>query len=1001
MAAFYFDDDPQYNFSIDEQIEEAITSGVETLTLSGKDVKTLPSNIGELTQLKELILSGLGLEALPKEFSKLTKLTNLDLSENSFKTFPAEITKLTNLTYLDISKNQISTLSPNVKLSNLVNLLLNDPFAGLINLETLNLSGNLFSSISPEIQDLPKLTNLDCSSNIFTSFPPEIQKLPALLSLDLSNNQIKSFPIINPKKPLLLTHLYLAGNQLVNIPFSISVFLNLSTLDLGNNQLTSLPPTIGLLSELSKLDLRENLLTDLPVEISQLSQLSSIHLEGNPFKEFPPVLTEIKSLKIISLSAKDKSETGIFDFDEDNPKSGEIEQIPENIADLVNLEELNLEGQNIISLPPGLQNLHNLTILRLDRNPIPIPLEILRKYNQPRAIFASYFSGRMKSLNECKVLVVGQGSVGKTSIIRRLTEKAYNPTENKTEGIDIYHSLFSSENAVYNVNLWDFGGQEIMHATHQFFLTKRSLYIIVLDTRISQEENRVEYWLKMVEAFGDNSPVIIVGNKSDQHPLDIDRTGLQKKYPNIVGILEASAATGQGINQLRTQITAQINALPHVHDQVPETWFAIKKQLEALGHQQNTILYREYIQTCVESEVTDEISQHTLIGFLHDLGVIIHFQNDPRLEGLGVLNPQWVTNGVYRIINSRELYRTWGVFDLKMLNNILNQPEYPREKRIFIVDMMKKFELCYDVIPNEEFIIPDLLPKDELKLEFQGIPAFEYHYPVLPSSVITRFIVHMNQHIVINALWRSGVLLEIGQNRALVKADFEDRTVRISISGLEHTRRDALSAIRYHLDEIHASIKGLNPEKYVPIPGTHHAKPIRYEFLLKMERAGKETIDVEDGNEIKEINVSQMLNAVDKDYKPSQTGVTVTNIKIGDINIGENAQVGDIVIASKIKESFNKAAASTAQNELKTALQQLAQAVAQMTQALPSEQATEAADDLSKLVDEATKPKPNKKWYSVSIDGLISAAENLGKVGEPVITLAGKVLKLLAENTLR
>jgi hypothetical protein len=68
---------------------------------------------------------------------------------------------------------------------------------------------------------------------------------------------------------------------------------------------------------------------------------------------------------------------------------------------------------------------------------------------------------------------------------------------------------------------------------------------------------------------------------------------------------------------------------------------------------------------------------------------------------------------------------------------------------------------------------------------------------------------------------------------------------------------------------------------------------------------------------------------------------------------------------------------------------------------LPEEQAAEAAEDLSKLVDEATKPTPNKKWYSVSIDGLIQAAENVDKVGEPVINLSRKVLSLLTGGVIK
>ena len=67
-------------------------------------------------------------------------------------------------------------------------------------------------------------------------------------------------------------------------------------------------------------------------------------------------------------------------------------------------------------------------------------------------------------------------------------------------------------------------------------------------------------WLKIIQSFGGDSSVLVVGNKIDQHPLDIDRTGLQKKYPNIVGIFETSAATGAGIEALKEAITEQINS---------------------------------------------------------------------------------------------------------------------------------------------------------------------------------------------------------------------------------------------------------------------------------------------------------------------------------------------------------------------------------------------------------------------------------------------------------
>ncbi len=127
----------------------------------------------------------------------------------------------------------------------------------------------------------------------------------------------------------------------------------------------------------------------------------------------------------------------------------------------------------------------------------------------------------------------------------------------------------------------------------------------------------------------------------------------------------------------------------------------------------------------------------------------------------------------------------------------------------------------------------------------------------------------------------------------------------------------------------------------------------------------------------------------------------MSNIHIGGNVEGSNIVSGDNnVVTQRIQDSFNKADKADIQAELQETLKQLAEAVAEMNKALPLEQATEAADDLEKLVEEATKPKPNKKWYSVSIDGLIRAAENLGRLGEPVINLSKKVLSLLTGGVL-
>ena len=119
--------------------------------------------------------------------------------------------------------------------------------------------------------------------------------------------------------------------------------------------------------------------------------------------------------------------------------------------------------------------------------------------------------------------------------------------EKKTEGIKITGwdvTLPGGEQA--HLNVWDFGGQEIMHATHQFFLTRRSLYLLVLSGREGSANQDAEYWLKLIESFGGESPVLVVLNKQHEHPCEVNQRQLQGKYPFIRGFLKTDCADRLG-----------------------------------------------------------------------------------------------------------------------------------------------------------------------------------------------------------------------------------------------------------------------------------------------------------------------------------------------------------------------------------------------------------------------------------------------------------------------
>ena len=574
-------------------------------------------------------------------------------------------------------------------------------------------------------------------------------------------------------------------------------------LDLSGIELTELPAEIGQLTKLTKLYLRNNSLSNLPAEIGQLTNLTYLYLSNN------------------SLSS-----------------------LPAEIGQLTKLTKLYLSDNSLSSLPAEIGQLTNLTHLNLSDNSLPIPPEILEKYYEPATIINYYLSqlkNQQQPLHEAKMLLVGQGNVGKTCLRERLIRNEYDPTRNKTDGIDIESWEIEVDSKQLQVNIWDFGGQEIMHSTHQFFLTKRSLYLLVLDTTIGEEENRIEYWLKIIQSFGKDSPVVIVGNKADQHPLDIDKTGLKQKYPQIRGFWEVSCETGTGIPELAQFVKSEINQLEHIDDVLPLPWFNIKEKLEELD--QDYIPYEQYESLCETEGVEEEDKQRILIRLLNDLGIVLNFQDDPRLEDTHVLNPEWVTNGVYKILNDRELIvEDRGILTIPTLKRILNKRRYPVRKHLFIISMMRKFELCFDIETDKQFLIPDILPKEEPYTgEWDNTLAFEYHYPVLPGSIISRFIVRMNHYIHQTTYWRNGVVLAHEGNLALVKADREDKIIKIRVRGKANTRRNLLTAIRSQFDYIHKTIPGIVPVAKVPLI-EHPEILLDYQDLLALESMGETTV---------------------------------------------------------------------------------------------------------------------------------------------------------------
>jgi internalin A len=722
--------------------------------------------------------------------------TELDLSGKGIKEIPPEISNLANLTTLNLSRNQITSIP--------------DAITQLSNLTTLNLSRNQITSIPDAIANLANLTRLDLDNNQITQIPDAIANLSNLTLLDLSYNQITQIPdaISNLAN---LTKLDLWHNQIMEIPDAITQLTNLTELSLSWNQITRIPETIADLTNLTKLNLARNEITQIPDVSAQLANLTSLILNYN-----------------------------------------QITAIPDAISQLSNLTELSLHSNQITAIPDAIERLVKLNKLDLRGNPLPISPEILGTSDEVGSVedIFNYLrllrSGEVQPLNEAKLLLIGQGSVGKTSLMERLIRDQYNKNQSQTDGLNVETWNIEVNSKDIRLNVWDFGGQEIYHATHQFFLTKRSLYLLVCNCRTSEEENRIEYWLKLIESFGGKSPVIIVGNKKDEQPLDINRKALREKYPNIQEIIETSCSKNEGIDELRIAILEQVGNLKEVYDLLPLTWFEVKQQLESMP--EDFITYNRYLNICYENKISEEQDQEQLIDLLHRLGLVLNFRDHPILKDTNVLKPNWVTEGIYALLSDETLKtKTKGIFTPADLTRILDPERYPTKRHSYLIELMKEFELGFELACHPpQFLIAGLLPKDQPdKTKLQGETLeFQYHYKVLPESIISRFIVNEHDRIHNQTYWRSGVMLQYQENNetyniARIKADPEDKKIFIAISGRKETRRLFLGILRDTFKKIHNTLPNLEITEWVPVPNHPHHDPLKYTELLGLEAMGE------------------------------------------------------------------------------------------------------------------------------------------------------------------
>ena len=361
-------------------------------------------------------------------------------------------------------------------------------------LTEVDLTNLLWDCIPAEVFELEWLTVLRIcwwgfGGGEIQHLPAEFASFKCLQLLDITNRKISD---LEPLAGLTqLQALNCGGNQLTDLA-PLAGLTQLQTLDCGDNQLTDLAPLAGL-TQLQALKCWHNQLTDL-APLAGLTQLQTLDCGYNQLTDLTP-LANLTQLHQLSCWGNRLTDLG-------------------PLAGLTQLHALNCSHNRITDLNPIKPAVlaGRLPELYVFANPIrSLPSELLGSY--PRSNVAEKLRDYWQELEQgaepnrdIKVILIGNGCVGKTTLAHALGHRCRPPEQiiERTHGIVIetLEWQIPEDEQPIKVQLWDFGGQEIYHATHRLFLHRNAGYLLLwaeeTDEAPSETRHPVGYWSSLI-----------------------------------------------------------------------------------------------------------------------------------------------------------------------------------------------------------------------------------------------------------------------------------------------------------------------------------------------------------------------------------------------------------------------------------------------------------------------------------------------------------------------
>jgi internalin A len=594
-------------------------------------------------------------------------------------------------------------------------------------------------------------------------------------------------------------------------------------LDLGNAGLTAIPEEVWELERLEVLVLGRwyydhpnhrwaesahagprNAIAIIPEQIARLWRLCELYLYANKIVDVGP-LAALTNLTWLDLSFT------------------EVRSFPYFVLSLSTLHTLYLYGTPLHDVPPEIFD------MSASRN----CLDAVRAHFADRAQDVAFD-------REMKLILLGNGGVGKSSVVKRLVHNTFDPQEPSTHGIRLEPWTLTVDDGPIDIHIWDFGGQDIYHGTHALFLKSKALFLIVWDRDTEQqpgyseaglsfEHYPLQYWLDYVQHTSLQAPVLVVENKCD------DGRGSGTPGPLLTPSVVFSAQEGHGRDLLLAHIRAACQRelanwgareIGIGRWRVKDTlrhYLADDERRAPAERRYRTLSYADF-QTLCDAQQGQVASAHALLKYLHHSGVV--FYQHGLFHDQIILDQRWAIDAIYTIFDRQRCYRLLqskgGRFTRGDLHDLAWGERFSEAEQQLLLSLMESCALCFRIsdwnTTDPEYIAPDLLPAPEMvarDLSYRrqagggdGSAWYTYTHAFLHQGVMRRFIVEMGREFRNTALyWRDGVYIDPApevQAMAIItcarRVDNNPARGRITIEVWGRERARLLTRIRRQLD---------------------------------------------------------------------------------------------------------------------------------------------------------------------------------------------------------